>query len=189
MIYTVIAEGGDLTVEVVQYRDDTWDANGNPVSEEIAQFRVDRNVLIKASQPLLKMLLDPKWKEATHSVLSIKEGRVASTEVWLRVIHKATLNLIVPFEFKEMWHLVAAIDYYDLDLTMFKPWFAGWYSGYNSQLLKPREALYPTWRFDHAKGFANWTRHLAYEQTGHITEANPAKLYNYHLPGRIIREL
>ena len=185
MPLTVIAEAGNLVLEVTQYSDDTWDADGNPVSEEIAQFRVDRNVLIKASQPLLKMLLDPKWKEATQSVLSIKEGRVASTEIWLRVIHKATLNLNVPF--KEMWHLVAAIDYYDLDITIFKPWFAAFYSAYDLQL-KPRETLFPTWRFDHAKGFARWTRHLAYEVNGHITEANPTKLYNYHLPSRIIRK-
>ncbi|KAK0513132.1 hypothetical protein JMJ35_004118 [Cladonia borealis] len=187
MILTVIAEDGDLIVEVVQYSEDTWNANSNPVSEEIAQFRVDRNVLIKASQPLLKMLLDPKWKEANQSVLSLNEGRVVSTEIWLRVIHKATINVIVPF--REIWHLVAAIDYYDLDITKFNPWFAAWYSECNTQLLKPRELLFPTWRFDHAKGFARWTRYLAYEEKGHITEANPAKLWSYHLPGRIIQQL
>ena len=182
----MIAEDGDLIVEVVQYNDDTWDADGNPASREIAQFHVDRNVLIKASQPLLKMLLDPRWKEATQSVVSIGEGRVVSTELWLKVIHKARLDSIVPL--KEIWHLVAAIDYYELDATIFNPWFAAWYSAHNLQLLKPRELLFPTWRFDHAKGFARWTCYLAYEKSGHITEGNPAKLYNYHLPSRIIRE-
>ena len=186
MTLTVIAEVGDLIVEVVQYSDDTWNADGNPASQGVAQFRVDRNVLTKASQPLLKMLLDPRWKEATQSVVSIGEGRVASTEIWLRVIHKATPNLVVPF--KEMWHLIAAINYYDLDVTIFNPWFAAWYSANNPQLLKPRELLFPTWHFDHAKGFARWTRYLAYEVKGHITEGNPTKLYNYHLPPRIIRK-
>ncbi len=185
MTLIVIAEAGDLIIEVFQYKDE-WDADGNPASREVAQFRVDRNVLTKASQPLLKMLLDPRWKEATQSVVSIGEGRVSTTKIWLRVIHTATLNLTVPFE--EMWHLVAAIDYYELDVTIFSPWFAAWYSAHNPELLKPRELLFPTWRFDHAKAFARWTRYLAYEVKGHITEANPTNLYNYHLPPRIIRE-
>lgn len=186
MTLTVIAEAGNLIVEVVQYDEETYDAHGNRASREVAQFRVDRNVLTKASEPLLKMLLDPRWKESTQSVVSIGEGRFASTEIWLRVIHKATLNLIVPF--KEIWHLVAAIDYYGLDVTIFNPWFAAWYSAHNPQLLEPRELLFPTWRFEHAKGFSRWTRYLAYESKGHIMEANPTKLYNYHLPPRIIRK-
>ncbi len=186
MTLTVITKAGDLIVEVVQYNHEIHDADGNPASQEVAQFRVERNVLIKASQPLLKMLLDPRWKKATQSVVSIGEGRAASTETWLRVIHKTTLNLIVPFE--EIWHLVAAIDYYELDVTIFNDWFAAWYSAHNPELLNAHELIFPTWRFDHAKGFARWTRYLAYETKGHITEKNPTKLYNYHLPPRIIRE-
>ena len=186
MTLTVIAKDGDLIVEVVQYDEDIYNADGNRASREVAQFHVDRNVLTKASQPLLKMLLDPRWKEATQSVVSIGEGRFASTEVWLRVIHKATPNLIIPF--KEIWHLVAAIEYYGLDATIFNPWFADWYSANNPLLLKPRELLFPTWRFDHAKGFARWTRYLAYAVNGHITEENPTKLHNYHLPPRIMRK-
>lgn len=186
MTLTVISEAGDLVVEVVQHDDDVWGADGNRGSQVVGQFNVDRKVLIEASQPLLKMLLDPRWKEATQSVVSIGEGRVASTEVWLRVIHKATLNLTLPFE--EMWHLVAAIDYYELDVTIFNAWFAAWYAAHNPELLKARALLFPTWRFDHAKGFARWTRYLAYEVSGHITEANPSKLYNYRLPSRLIRK-
>lgn len=186
MTLTVISEAGDLIVEVVQYDDDTSDADGNRASQAVGQFRVDRKVLIEASQPLLKLLLDPRWKEATQSAVSIGEGRIASTEVWLQVIHKAALALTLPFE--EMWHLVAAIDYYGLDATTFNAWFAAWYDAHNPQLLKPRQLLFPTWRFDHAKGFARWTRYVAYEMKGHIAEANPTKLYRYHLPMRIIRQ-
>ena len=186
MTLTVISEAGDLIVEVVQCDGVMYGANGNRASQVVGQFKVDRNVLIKASQPLLKLLLDPRWKEATRSVVSIGEGRVASTAVWLQVIHKTIYDLTLPFE--EMWHLVAAIDYYGLDVTIFKPWFAAWYAAHNPELLKARALLFPTWRFDHAKGFARWTRYLAYAVSGHITEANPAKLYNYHLPSRIIRK-
>lgn len=186
MTLTVISDTGDLIVEVVQYDDNTSDADGNRAVQTVAQFRVMRKVLIEASQPLLKLLLDPRWKEATQSVVSIGPGRAASTEVWLQVIRKAALNLTLPI--KEIWHLVAAIEYFDLDVTIFNPWFASWYSANNPQLLKPRELVYPTWRFDHAKGFARWTRYLTYEEKGHIIEANPTKLINYHLHSRIIRE-
>ena len=186
MTLTVISDTGDLIVEVVQYDDNTSDADGNRASQAVGQFRVDRKVLIKASQPLLKLLLDPRWKEATRSVVSIGEGCLTSTAVWLQVIHKAAFDLTLPF--KEMSHLVAAIDYYALDITIFYAWFAAWYDAHNPALLKSRTLLFPTWRFDHAEGFARWTSYLAYARSGHITEANPTNLVNYHLPSRLIRE-
>ena len=184
MTLTVISEAGDLIVSVVQY-DNIWDADGNR-AYQVYQFKVDRKILIEASQPLLRMLLDPRWKKPTQSVVSIREGRVASTAVWLQVIHKTTLDLTLPFE--EMWHLVAAIDYYELDVTIFNVWFAAWYAAHNPNLFQARALLFPTWRFDHAKGFARWTCNLAYEETGHITEVNPTTLYNYRLPSRLIRK-
>ena len=186
MTLTVISEAGDLIVEVVQYDDNTSDADGNRASQAVGQFRVDRKVLIKASQPLLKLLLDPRWKEATQSVVSTGEGRIACTAVWLKVIHKAALDLTLPFN--EMWHLAAAIDYYGLDVTIFNAWFVAWYDAHNPALLKSRTLLFPTWRFDHAEGFARWTSYLAYAVSGHITESNPTKLINYRLPSRLIRE-
>ena len=89
--------------------------------------------------------------------------------------------------FTDMWHLVAAIDYYELDVTHFNDWFAAWYHKHNAELLNPRQLLFPTWRFNHTKAFAHWTRYVAYTGVGHVTERNPTKLYNYHLPSRIIR--
>jgi len=182
----IIDEAGDLTVEVVEKHDHLRNNEGSRVTKESAQFRVRRDALTKASQPLLRMLLDPHWSEASQSVVSLGEGHVSSTEIWLRVIHKAPL--ITTVAFPKMWHLVAAIDYYELDVTDFNAWFAAWYQKRNPELLKPRELLFPTWRFDHAKGFATWTEHLAYHGVGHVTEANPTKLYTYRLPSRIIRE-
>ena len=186
MSLIVISEAGDLIVEVVQYDGVMYGANGNRASQVVGKFIVDRNVLVEASQPLLKLILDPRWKEDTKSAVCIGEGRIASTAVWLQVIHKAALDLTLPF--KEMWHLVAAIDYYDLDVTIFKPWFAAWYDAHNPELLEARALIFPTWRFDHAKGFARWTRNLAYDVSGHITESNPTKLYMHHLPSRIVRK-
>ena len=183
----IVNELGDLNVEIVENDETTRDANGNQVVKEVARFQVSRDVLIKSSQPLLKMLLDRHWMEASQSIVSLGEGHVTATDIWLRVMHNTKLSYTAPFT--EMWHLVAAIDYYELDVTKFNAWFAAWYEANTPLMLKPRELLYPTWRFDHAKAFARWTHYLAYEHVGHITEANPTKLYDYHLPSRIIRKL
>ena len=51
-----------------------------------------------------------------------------------------------------------------------------------------REMLYPTWRYDHAKGFAALTKDLAYHRYEHLQEENPTDLSNFHLLPRIIRK-
>lgn len=126
------------------------------------------------------------WKEASQSVVSLGEGHPIVTEVWLRVVHHAKLiyNLLLP----EIWLLVQAIDYYALDITAFNEWFATWYQRLNFGSFIAAKLLFPTWRFNYARGFARWTHHLAYEDTGHITERNPTKLYQYYLPPRLIRK-
>ena len=107
------------------------------------------------------------------------------TEVWLQVIHNKPPTYAVPFV--RLWHLVAAIEYYILDLSLLQDWFEGWYDNIDISSLPERELLYPTWRFDHAGGFAECTRHLAYAETGHLTEENPSPLNELHLPKCVIR--
>ena len=187
MTLTVIDEQGDLTVEIIEKSDRTFSADGEPITLKTGQFKVNKAILTKASQTLLRMLAGPQWQESSQTLVSLGEGHVNVTEIWLKVIHNAKLEYTLPFP--ELWHLVQAIDYYELDLTEFKNFFATWYQRTNIILLKPRELLFPTWRFDHAKGFANWTKCLAYGMTGHITEGNPTDLYNYRLPSRLIRTL
>jgi hypothetical protein len=182
----IIDEAGDMTVEVVEKHDSLRNSNGSRLTKETAQFKVRKDALTNASQTLLRMLLDNHWKESTQSVVALGEYHVSSTEVWLRVIHRVPPITTVPFA--EMWHLVAAIDYYELDVTDFNAWFAAWYDRHNPEMYKPRELLFPTWRFGHAKGFAQWTQHLAYHGVGHVTELNPTELYSYRLPSRIIRK-
>lgn len=178
MDVTDIADKSDLIVEVTETLD-----NG---TSKTARFGVSKAVLTKVSSVFLGMLVGAHWKERSQSLISLGDGHLTVTEVWLRVMHETSLmyNLLFP----DLWHLVQAIDYYDLEVTAFNDWFATWYQKANSIVLKPAELLYPTWRFDHAKGFARWTRFMAYNHTGHITEKNPTKLIHYHLPSRLIRK-
>ncbi|KAK4692165.1 hypothetical protein P7C71_g4984, partial [Lecanoromycetidae sp. Uapishka_2] len=183
----IIDEAGDLTVEVVQKYDNLLSNDGDNITIKTAQFRVRKEVLTKASQTLLRMLLNPNFRESAQSVVSLGEGHVSSTEIWLRVIHKAPV--ITSVALSEMWHLTAAIDYYELNVTDFDAWFAAWYQRCNPKMLQPKNLLFPTWRFNHAKAFAEWTKYMAYHGVGHVTEMNPTKLYTYHLPSRIIQQL
>lgn len=75
-------------------------------------------------------------------MVSLKGGRVTSTEIWLTVIHKAKLVYTAPF--LELWHMVAAIDYNGVNVTDFNEWFATWYEKQDAQLLPPRQLLFPT---------------------------------------------
>ncbi|KAL8940125.1 MAG: hypothetical protein Q9216_002979 [Gyalolechia sp. 2 TL-2023] len=174
---TIIDETGDLVVEVTQkYSDGT---------SRMATFKVNRGILKKASQVLLTMLVSPHWTGGPQTTVSLGEGHIRVTEVWLRVVHNVKLTYTL--QFPELWQLVEAIDYYALDITAFNPWFANWYAQ-QPVPPKPAELLFPAWRFDHARAFAKCTRDLAYDHIGHIMEKNPSMLHQYHLPSRLIPE-
>ncbi|KAI4143396.1 MAG: hypothetical protein LQ341_002931, partial [Variospora aurantia] len=183
MDFVLIDENGELLVEVVQTGNDPSAKTGSFTR----RFQVNRDVLIKASPVLRAMLATICWKEGSSDVVSLGEGFVAVTELWLRVVHDVKLvrNLLFP----EIWLLVQAIDYYALDIKLFKAWFADGYTRNAHLLVKPAELLFPTWRFDHAKGFAECTRDLAYREVRHITEPNPSNLIQYHLPMAQIQQM
>ncbi|KAL9597608.1 MAG: hypothetical protein Q9219_005047 [cf. Caloplaca sp. 3 TL-2023] len=174
-----IDENGDLIVEVIEK------LPSKP--PRFAQFKVRRDILVQMSQVFLGMLVGTKWKESLQNKVSLGEGSINVTELWLRVIHKTKLSYSLPFP--DIWVLVEAVDYYDIDITLFNQWFAQWYELNGVWSGIPAERLYPTWRFDHASGFAAWTRFLAYNGTGHIEEKKPIPKTTYHLPSRLMQQL
>lgn len=108
--------------------------------------------------------------------------------IWFRVLHAVAVDNTGAVPIDEMWFLAAACDKYNLDIGDLKDWFALWYGMQDVEILEPRELLYPCWIFDHAKGFAAATKTLAYDETGHVTELNPTKHSELHLPSRVIRK-
>lgn len=175
---TIIDEAGDLILEVTQ-RCDIGPSKS-------ARFKVNREILKKVSQVFLSMLVGGHWKESDQTVVSLGEGHIAVTEVWLRVVHG--IQLVYNLLFPELWQLIEAIDYFALDVTKFNAWFATWYTQ-QTLSFSPAEMMFPSWRFDHAKLFARCTHDLAYHRTGCIMEGNPSTLFSYHLPARILRML
>ena len=109
-------------------------------------------------------------------------------EIWFRALHDTITDGTYTVPLDEMWHLAAACDKYGFDIKILRDWFADWLQLQNTEELEPSKLLYPCWVFDHAKGFAAATRHLAYSAVGHITESNPTKHFELHLPSRVIRK-
>lgn len=161
MAVTVVDKDGDLTVEVIEYDDQTEDGDGNRPVLRNMQFRVRREVLTKNSTIFAAMFRPSHWREAQKEFVKLQEDSVASMDIWFRVLHDTELFYDVPLE--EMWRLVTACDKYHFDLSMLKTWFATWYQKHNideyyknwdfrdrnnTDLLDPRSLLYPCWIFD-----------------------------------------
>lgn len=130
-------------------------------------------------------MFKPTFREASQDRVKLIGDSAKSMEIWLRALHEVPQLFSVGLE--EMWHLFAACDKYDLDITLLNTWFAECYGLHNIEqyyrsfgdtsedktLLDPRSLLFPCWRFDHAKGFMRASRFLVYDSIGHVTEWNP----------------
>ena len=124
MAVVIIDESGDLIVEVTEILEEMESFDNSKITSKTQQFKVSTTVLTKATQTLATMLVNPYWKESDQCVVALGEGRVAVTETWLHVLHntKSNSDLLLP----DLWYLVQAIDYYELDVAKFKDVFAAW---------------------------------------------------------------
>ncbi|KAL8786099.1 MAG: hypothetical protein Q9213_002962 [Squamulea squamosa] len=165
----VIAEDGDLMVEVIEFNYETRDANNKPVIGKKQNFRVSRDVMAESSDVWKVLFHSQDWKEAGQDVIKLQDDSVVSMEVWFQLLHGTTTRYDISLY--ELWHLAAAGKKYRLNITDLKPWFEVWYkrqqidSWYQLSLRKelrstvpnPRALLYPCWIFDHIKGFMRIT--------------------------------
>lgn len=185
----VIVESGDLIITVIEYDDTVKIVDGQePVIRQTVDFQVRRSVLATKSSVFRKLLGSPNFKEAAQETVLLKEDRVASMNIWFRILHAVDVDTTGTTALEEMWHLAATCDKYDLSIRDLKRWFAKWYGMQKVDTLDPCELLYPCWVFDHAEGFGAASKSLAYDRTGHLTEHNPTKHLELHLPSRVIRE-
>ncbi len=201
MTIIVAHSNGDLTIEIIEYDEDIESWDGERTILKKADFLVSREVLVKSSQYFTVLLSSAKYGEAKKDFITLHDNRVASMAIWFRVLHGIEPDYDVDLD--EMWHLAAAGDKYQFQITKLKAWFANWYlkqpidrwlklsksEGRLDQDPDPRSLLYPCWVYDHAKGFLRITKFLAYHLKGHITEHNPTEFRNFHLPPRVIRKL
>ena len=76
-----------------------------------------------------------------------------------------------------IWYIINAADKYLLDASILQGFFDNWYrKNVDITQMKhdfARQLALPCYMFDHAKGFAEVTKWLAYNFAGHITEKRP----------------
>lgn len=198
----IIDPHGNLTLRVlepVQKNDHRGDRQDEEVNEDdsstlsprIEEFQVRKSTLM-AHSPVFKAMLSPgNFAEGGEKIVDLMEDRIVSMEILLRVLHDTSFESTLGTPIKEMWPLVLAADKYNLDIMKFQKWFEKWRESAKLDLSKMPDAatlLYPCYIFSHAPAFARATRALAYGSIGHITEINPTKHYELHLPSRVIRE-
>ena len=190
---------GDLTLQIIEYDNNIVQPADQPrIILHQQSYAVDREILRENSEHF-RTLLDPKgrFQEATMDLIELKDDSVEAMEIWLRTMHQEESKDSHKVSLPTVRQLVKAADKYFFDIRELYDWFEGWYVHWRSteqraqdfDIFTLREMLYPTWRFNHAEGFAFITEALAYHGVGHIEEARPKDEHiQFHLPSRIIRK-
>ncbi|KAL8678703.1 MAG: hypothetical protein Q9186_004978 [Xanthomendoza sp. 1 TL-2023] len=201
MATIVIAEDGDLTIEVIEWDHSIRDENNKAVVRKTQNFQVSRGTLAESSEYFTILLRTTNFKEAHKPAVKLEDDSVASMEIWFQIVHGVKVTYDVGLG--EVWHLAAAGKKYRMNMTELSPWFATWYDRQDidkwyhnalqenllSTLPDPRLLLYPCYTFDHAKGFLRITRFCAYRDVGHIQEVRATRHYDLHLPPRVMQQL
>ncbi|KAL8828413.1 MAG: hypothetical protein Q9170_006612 [Blastenia crenularia] len=190
-----LADPSDLTIEVIEY-DHKIEYGHVQVTLQRKPFLVDRNTLRRNSMHLNAML-DPhgRFKEATMDHVVFEDDCVEAMEIWFRIMHNRPVdNSNVGIAVVRQ--LIGAADKYSLNLTHIYDWFGVWYEQWdppcdhpNDEALLVGQLLYPTWRLNHADGFAFVSEYLAYNSMGHTMEVQPYDNLHLHLPSRVIQQL
>jgi len=199
---TTIDRNGDLTIRVIEYDEHARGSDGQRLIHQTGEFLVSRKVLTDGSSYFEGMFRRNNFTEAAQTVVELCGHRVKTMEIWFLLLHGSSLDAAYRSEhefalattytvkLEEIWYLVDACDYFQFGIQLAWKWFEEWYKQHAEAARKdPQKFLYPTWRFNHAEGFAAATRTLAYGGIGHVMEENPTKLYQFHLPPRIIQQL
>ena len=90
----IIDKESDLTIEVVEYDEDTCGGDSDKkIVKEKVQFLVKRDTLITHSPVLSAMLQRDNWKESSQDTIELTEC-IKRLEVCLKVLHKTARKTI-----------------------------------------------------------------------------------------------
>lgn len=205
-----IAPDPDLTIRIYEY-EDVYSAPGQlPPIKRVTDYAVSKAILCANSEPFNAMLRGG-WKESKTNLVELKGNdwiMNLAMESWFRAFHGVPMTEEChKGDIAVVWSLVRAGDLWGLKreglIKWFRDWFKQWWdkNGEGKDLGKSTDKsrgirsgtlaqmiLYPCWAFDHAPGFAAATKWLVYNSKSHITEFNPTKHRDLHLPPRVIRK-
>ncbi|KAL9035904.1 MAG: hypothetical protein Q9180_004601 [Flavoplaca navasiana] len=192
----IIDQKGDLLLEIIEWDHKQKWSDEKPIVQAAQTFRVSRQVLKDSSRVFTNMLAG-EFKEVHQTRIKIQDWTIAYMKIWLQTLHNVQQDYNVPIE--ALWHLAKMADFYVFDFLKLKDWFAAWYQRqpidtwykqyHTAELPNPRWLLYPCWAFDHPQGFMKATSFCAYAYSHHVSEVNPTKFHDLHLPARVIQQL
>ncbi|KAK0625665.1 hypothetical protein DIS24_g11022 [Lasiodiplodia hormozganensis] len=208
-----IAAEPDLTVRIYEYQDVYAPPGRLPPIKCVTDYAVSRTIMRANSEPFDAML-QGGWMESRTTIVELKENdwiMSLAMEIWFRAFHGVPMTEeCYKADVAVVWSLVRAGNMWKLKREGLIKWFSDWFKecwernkgkdlgksmgksmgGMGGRSAKLAQViLYPCWAFDHAPGFAAATKWLVYHSASHITEFNPTKHRDLHLPKRIIQQL
>lgn len=201
-----IHEDADVILEVYQitkkHVENKYEETKHPV-----HLHVNKKALIEIPRlskdygTTFKAMFDhARFREADQNIIKLEKDDPKGLELALRLFSAegvpASFTRTVKVE--DLWEFASVCDFRNIDCRGKKAqeWFEKWYEicaenvkktymHNNEYLAGYRVLLWPTWFFDHAKGFTEVTKHLAYNAIGHVEALNPTKHHNIQFPNRI----
>ena len=171
-----------------------------PVQAIHALFKVSKKVIEQNSE-VLKKHIAQQCTEGEAYMIEIEEQHVEALQLWFRHMHNLMTEVWYNVDLMTVAQVIDVQYTYLFHLEKLESWFAIWMrnvsgAGRNLPDEKPlrefgatelRSVMYFCHEFDHAQGFADATKRLAYEVTAHITEnLLTDERLDLHLPQRII---
>jgi hypothetical protein len=189
-----LAEPADKTYRLFQYKTSPpLHSTGPPAEIEYAlDVHVLQDFVSAASVVFQSMNEKSRWAESNQKTVELPGDDITAMRLWLGVLHNKPEYEIDsnPVPLETLWDIVQVTEKYHADRHSMSPWFKVWYEK-NLKALQEREyfdneLIYPCFAFNHAEGFAEHTRSLAYNSAGHIEERNPTELRYIHLKPKVI---
>ncbi|CAG8976099.1 hypothetical protein HYALB_00002378 [Hymenoscyphus albidus] len=201
-----IAADGDLFINLYTTRyvgNSTFPSalNNKPIEGKIlSTVKVRRQVLAENFDFFKSMLSRNQFGERSQGTIDIHCDYPLAAQLWFRLYHDGPLPEVfseTPVE--EVWNVIHWGGYLQaqhnsdqIDLSKLWPWFDKVLERYDPEKMDidtTRMFLFPCYAFDHAEGFAEITKRLAYEMASHIQEKNPSSYFHGHLDHHIIGAL
>ncbi|KAL8819257.1 MAG: hypothetical protein Q9223_002265 [Gallowayella weberi] len=164
MAAIVIAESGDLTIEVVEFDHNIRGANKESIILKTGTFQVSRTILAESSEYFTRLLRNKNFKEANEDIVELQDDSVTSMQIWFQILHRAKVTYDVGLF--ELWNLAAAGKKYCMDMTELSPWFATCYERQDI------DRWYHDYLQEELRSFLRITKFCAYQDVGHIEKVN-----------------
>jgi hypothetical protein len=172
-----------------------------PPADVVHSMRVSRKILIEHSEYFRALLAGGFSEGRAGAEVVLEEVSPRVMQVVFAVLHGEAHFGVAETEFREVWYLIAAYEYL-IPISNFKGWYAAWYQAHRHSFCLDYQLghaegectasniLFHCYKFDHAEGFRELSKHLVYSASmGHELQARaPLSVPQATMPHVIIGE-